>query len=589
MLTYPYVPKWWKTSNKFSQLKDGFRRPEHVIGFDTETCQGHIITMQFSCGNDDRIEWVDETNCFDIFLKYLAQLPGRGIVYCFNAKFDLAILLRKWISRFLEDDFEFTYAGWSIKVFCSRNWFATFKKGKTEYYFVDIHHFFEGSLETVAKAFKLSEGKGEKPENLGHRMFTPMDADFVEYAVQDARLCRQMGEQILDMHQHFDIPIATSKANFAEKVFRRRFLEANMQIQFPPYEAMRMAENCYHGGKNGYYYDHPTFQRRCYEYDFNSAYPYAMYCLPSFLAGKWRKVYSLSDKYVGVYLAKGRVEPCKYGILYDRHFNYYRLSHAADIETFVTSFELQEAIASGEFKMQSCIGWVWVPLTETNPLRDYSQFFWEQKNQMEKGGVNYWFYKHCLNNLYGKWIQRNPRKGSNIARLNQDGDLFFGGSDVQAGGLYNPFIGALITGHTRARLHREEHHLSAIECSTDSVKTRTLVKSYRQHAFGRMQLEDFHCKDCETKAHGFNALFVRNRLNLLMCKRGHILKAALHGFWGKSSELKSLWERRDIYYEVERMPLIREALTQSDKQLFFMQREERKVNIDWSTYQEIRA
>ncbi len=586
MLDFPKIPIWW--GNKFVWLKKGYSKPDTILGFDTETNRGEVLCQQFVTLDEKKIIWCNTDTVLDKFLEYLERFGGYTIIYCFNAKFDLALLLRKFIDRFLADDFEVRYNGWVIKVFCSKNWYAFFQKEGYFVRFIDISNYFFGSLDTVSQSFGLSVKKLERPEQLGYKQFTHKDKYFVDYALMDAELCYEMGVQIVKMHAYFDIPISTSSANFAEKVFRRRFLKEGQVIQFPPFSPRRYAEIVYHGGKNGYYLDSPSLVHNCYEYDFNAAYGYAMYSLPSFLQGNYRRVTTFNEKHVGIYHVKGVIKPCKYGILYDNRFNYFRVDSPVSINAMITSFELQEALDSNEFQINQIEGWVWVPSTEDNPLKKFAAYFWEQKNKMHKGDVRYLFYKLCLNSLYGKWIQRNPGYSGMAAKMKPDGGLEFKHYKDVSGGLYHPFIASLITGMTRARLHQYEHKLNAIESSTDSVKSRDFEPTLQKVYFGRMQLEQFECKECQKQYKNFNGLFVRNRLNLLMCKKGHILKSALHGFWGRPPILKELWERRGTEYTVERMPLIREGLKQSGKNLFETMSETRSLNIDWSTYKEVK-
>lgn len=586
---FPIVPSWWPNGSKFMHLKKPFTAPAHVVGYDTETYRGSILTQQIVSKGVQEIQWCDDDDVLDRFLRFIERnYEGYIIIYCFNAEFDLAILLRKYITNFLKDDFAVQHKGWELGVFCSKNWYATFKKPGWFVRFLDIHNYFTGNLASVAKSFNLEIGKLERPEGLGAIKYTKADKKFVEYAMQDARLCYQMGERIVEMHQEFDIPLSTSSANFAEKVFRRKFVQPGWQIQYPPFQAQRLAEITYHGGKNGYYLPGPRYVHNVYEYDFNAAYGFAMYSLPSFLSGRYRKVKTFKEGKAGVYQVTGKLRGCPFGILYNAHFDYFRYPDTQIIKAYVTSYELEEAIKSGEFTLDTCKGWVWESDTEENPIHEYAKYFWEKKNEARKGDVRYLFYKLCLNSLYGKWIQRNPKNHGGF--LIRDGQVEYSPRTDISGGLYHPFIATLITGFTRARLHSAEHFFDAIESSTDSVKSKRFVKANASiKSFGAMQLEKHKCAECQREdIKSVQGVFLRNRLNLLLDKKGHILKCALHGFWGRPDLLKKLWLERRTSYELERMPKVREALTQQGKPMFDTFVQERFLNIDWSRYAEIK-
>lgn len=600
MLEFPQIPKWWSTGAKFVKLMKGFNPPDYLIGYDTETNKGEIMTQQ-TCHSEygkkqrkDRIKWVTEDNVLDDWLNFIdGSMEGFICCFCFNAKFDLAILLRKYIDKFLEDDFVVRHETnkgviWEINVRCSKNWYAFISKRNTFIYFLDIQNFFSGSLANVAKTFQCETSKMEKPDGLGEKPFYQNDKLFVDYALTDSRLCLEIAEKLMAMHEEFDIPVATSSANFAEKVFRRDFIPEGKRFIFPQeFPCIRLSELSYHGGKNGYYLDNPAYVHNCYEYDFNSAYPFAMHSLPSFLSGTYEKVNSFKDKYVGVYHAIGFIKPCNYGILYNSNFDYYRFSETVKIESFCTSFELQEAIESKEFKLESARGYIWKPDTGESPLKEYNRYFWERKNNTSKKDIRYIFYKLLLNSLYGKWIQRNPAKRAKYVYSN--GQLDLHRREDIAGGLYHPFIASLITGHTRARLHQSEHFFSAIESSTDSVKSRRYhAKSSNLKEMGVMQLEHKECSQCNKEYTKFNGLFVRNRLNLLLCPKEHVVKCALHGYWGKPNQLLEMYKKKEYVYQVDRMPLIREGIKQIGKNLFQMHEEERSINISWDNLQIIK-
>src|SRR6266852_591027 len=224
MLSFPEIPLWWYGGSKFMHLNKGYSEPDHIIGYDTETYKGKALTQQFVSIDDEKLFWTDEDKILDQFLNYIGKkCQGYVIVFCFNAKFDLALLLRKFIKQFLEDDFEVNYNDWHLQVFCSKNWHATFKHDGYGIFlrFLDIGNFFMGSLESVADTFGFVGGKLKKPDGLGSIKYSHSDKYFIKYAMRDSWLANRIGRKIIDMHLEFDIPISSSSANLAEKVFRR--------------------------------------------------------------------------------------------------------------------------------------------------------------------------------------------------------------------------------------------------------------------------------------------------------------------------------------------------------------------------------
>jgi hypothetical protein len=221
------------------------------------------------------------------------------------------------------------------------------------------------------------------------------------------------------------------------------------------------------------------------------------------------------------------------------------------------------------------------PSCKHNPIAEYVDEFYAKKQGCHKGDPKYLTYKLLLNASYGKFIQNveveeNGKVNGEFVREG-DGRLTKVPKTYKAGGMFSPVIATLITGFVRAYLHRMEHNYKAIHSSTDSIKTLAAVK--------REDLpQGLGGLDVEVKG---DCILLRNKLYLhydgAMTPGIPPKKYALHGFWGKVDDLLALVAAREIRYTISHLYRMKEAAKQGKVPLKSY-RQEREVNIDWSSY-----
>jgi hypothetical protein len=210
--------------------------------------------------------------------------------------------------------------------------------------------------------------------------------------------------------------------------------------------------------------------------------------------------------------------------------------------TWVQGIELNEAIRSGEFKMDSIRGYYYDAEKDiqTPALRSFCDEFYARK-QNEKDKVRRAGYKFILNSISGKFIQ--TRKRNMRAYVDVDRMEVSTAADLVAGGLFHPFIAAAITADTRARIHCLEHKYSAIHTATDGIFT--LRKPAKDVTYkNATKLGQLTCDGEGT------LLLIRNKCYILYGDKGdtpswafegkRILKAATHGYQGSVSQLEKL-------------------------------------------------
>jgi DNA polymerase type B, organellar and viral len=299
------------------------------------------------------------------------------------------------------------------------------------------------------------------------------DAGFMAYARQDAWLTRKIGEEIVAMHEMYDVPTCMSAPHFAARVFRRHFLTG--EIPLAGAELEQAGLYAYHGGKNGYYLDGPKMLPDVIFCDLVSAYPEAMRALPNPVTASWERVTEYRRGMHALYCISGHYRACRYRGAQDHAGKWLEADTYLD-GVWLTSYEVDALVSLGELDIITAHGWAMIG-EPGGPLVEYVDRFFAEKR--ESTGAKREAAKLFLNSLYGKFFQKVPlgdvgywevdvfgKTGKEPERVaHNPGDAF----DYQAGGLYHPPIAALITGYVRGKIHRLEHRHRAVMTSTDGL------------------------------------------------------------------------------------------------------------------------
>ena len=574
-----YIPKFVAAGIRKNHRS--IARSVKIFGGDTETCNGEPHTLQLTHLGHTDLFYVNRKNILRRFLEEIDDALVRGewgVVYFHNLTFDLPVLFRDEDPMIWQNsNFKVERHGWECFVNCEKRFFAKLCKQKHKVvYIVDSFAYLPTSLDNIGKMLLPDLPKLPKPEGLGDLPLRTKE--FEAYAERDAVIEEAFGKWIYAIHQKYDVRISVSLPQMASYIFRHKFLKENDVIEFPPPEVVRASIRSYHGGKNGFYCA-PGVYENCSEIDLNSAYPYAMKCLPSFLKGRYEFTETYRPELCGVYNLTGEVH-CPYNIFFDDAFKPVQGKFS---DLWVTGYELEEALKHKEVKVEKLYGYVWVPEDDRNPLGEYVDHFYNLKNTTPKKDPMYNFYKLAMNSLYGKFIQaievreieNAERKAGIDLKVTEDekGNLKVEEpvKKFNAGGLFNPFIATMITGKVRAMIHHLEHKYKAIHTATDSIKT-LLPTGPDSTELGGYKLE----------VKGL-CLILRNKLYVHFDEQGELKKYALHGFQGSVKELLDLIVSRKNDYSVNHILKVREA-TRLRKEALKMTKLDKSFHFNWDKF-----
>lgn len=549
----------WQVGQGIKPNHRGLRKDMEIFGGDAETCQGKPMTWQIWGGSGVRImEWHRKGLPLTNFLARL-RIGHEGsalIVFFHNLRFDLGVLLHGEQDLLLKSKVEFhlksiNFRGTILYGKACALW-GKFKDGPSVA-FIDTMQYFQTSLARLAQMYCPNLPKLKKPARLGEIWYKASNKYFVDYAMRDPEITYHVGNAIIGYHDRFDVALSISAPQFASRVFRHKYIPKDARIPLPPEHIRDAALLSYHGGRNALWVE-PGFYEGVSEADITSAYPYAMTQIPNFLDAVYGRTGDLRQGHL-VKVRWDRQGP------YPSFYTHENVL-AEKGEAWITSYE---ALIGGERAKYEVLQRYFVQSPHThNPLREYVQRIFMEKEKFDSKDPLYYFYKvGLLNSLYGKFIESHPIEEEDLT-YGEDGrrvPVWF-----TAGRLYNPFIASLITGYTRAHLRRLESQYAALHSSTDSILTQKKV------------VETPGLGGLTVKAKG-SALLLRTKLYIIFDDRGRILKSALHGFWGTPTQLIQCVKSGRFEYTVKHMNQIRESIRQGLTP-FKMETRVRTLNLD---------
>ncbi len=528
---------------------------KYIYGGDSETHRGEPMTLQFYSEDVvcDDIIWTSKGRAMRNFFSWCGKRRRNveHVVYVHNLAFDLPEFFYGAQAKLVESDgFDFTYGEWSITGVYGAPTFARITNGHDiTVLLVDSFSFYRESLEAAGLRVCPDLPKLKRPQGLGEKIFTQRDKAFVAYAMRDAVVGYHLGVSIERMHKEFDVRQCVSVADMAAKIFRHKYL--TYTIPQPSRDIVEASLKSYHGGKNNVTAE-PGWYEGVTSIDLKSAYPWALSEMPAFSNAKLYKRYrGTRPKAVpeyGVYCVSGKLADCDWPCLFSHSFK--PLSGAVS-RVWVQGFELNEALASGEFKPSRISGYLYDAERDHQApaFRHFMHDFFHRK-ETAKTKTERELFKLIPNAISGKLVQ--TRKASSTDLTDVESGTTTSAAELTAGGMFHPFIASATTARPRARMHRAEHRYKAMHTATDSIFTQRVVSDRgdidtrlsRSGKLGTFALE----ADKKT------LLLVRGTCYVLYSDRRdnpkwpesktfkgkYIVKAAKHGFQGSITQLEQL-------------------------------------------------
>lgn len=430
-----------------------------VYALDTETDEnGDITILADSGGNYLELDDITPENV----IKFLFSKRYQGSWnFFYNVTFDAEVILK------LFGDLLYNYTRTRTLTFHYQNYTIEYipqkkiaiRKGHHSSVFFDIAQYYHESLYNayLHNIGKLPEWYTNAKNNRSHYTryyYKRYPYKVRKYCLQDCTYTKQLSEHWIKVFFEafgFYPQRFISSGYLAEKVL------INNKINIPlfgetPFAINEFAWRCFYGGrfeiiKRGFIGD-------AHLYDINSAYPYALTCIPDITKGKWKKSKTLSnDALLGFFKIDCDIPDLKYIPPFPFKANKQLFFTSGKFTTYCTLAELKSCNDPSFYKILESYQYF-----DDNPTYPYKEFiesiynkrlkFKEQNNPLQLP------LKIILNSIYGKTAQRVGNR---------------------MGNLFNPIIASTITGMTRAMLydfvkkHEIEHDI--VSFATDSIIT----------------------------------------------------------------------------------------------------------------------
>lgn len=552
----------------------------NVFGADTETAMGNVEMLQVCDGKLAYLLPANPKNALRTFVEFMSEHTRKGelnICFFHNLTFDMEVMLIPYTQLYREKrSFEIKVDEVLLELHMGKICFVDiFYSKNRRLQLRDSSKYIMGSLEKVALKLDLPHKKSPKPQGLGRR--SPWEPDIRAYAEQDAWVTYDIGHWICNgLLKRYDVPPVVSFSQFSQKYYQGKFLGPEDHIPFPPDDACYFAERSYHGGKNGLYCPAPVVIDRCYDIDIVSAYAFSLTRMPQAFDSRIVFENQYRPGQHGIYSIDACIAPTRYPVLFKEFSFQPAVGEVKGL--MVVSYELDRAIEMGLVQLHRCRGWV---LQEgkriKHPFDPYVQHWWQQKKVAPEGSVDYRCSKLAPNAIYGKLIGRVELDEADF--VERDGAARQVKMTHKACSFYNPFLASLVTAKTRLKLLDLEIRFNGLHSATDAVKT-TMRPSGESSELGGFEQEI--CGKC---------IILRNKLYLHFNQEGKLEKFALHGFWGKPSQLVDMVEKGLTEYKADHMYKLKETLRlTTKKEIPFMMKEiDRKLRVDFSDWHHIKA
>lgn len=522
--------KFWKGVRKnHVSVQECFQ----LVGFDTETCYGEVFALGVFDGKTYRQFYGTKRDYLSDFLECLFSLPNQKkttiVAAAHYLPFDLSVLLwpivnpNKFPRVRAPKQIEFSIPKYRCAIFASlgKPAFMRVRRGKVTYYVIDTYSFLGVSLDSALKTIGAPVQKLEKPKDLGKRIIPQKEV--TPYLEADTRGVYILLEHIIKLHQEYRTKLCISLPQLAGRIFCHGYMKKDF-VRLPSCALMGSLLS-YHGGKNTFV-GKPGWHNKVWDLDIRSAFPEAMRQLPNFEGGQWhstdRAERALKEPH-GIYRVSGFAKNCPWGSIFNHEF---KKVEGSFMNTWVTGYELVEAVESGELKISKLSGFFFKDDGGESAFKKFVDDFYRLK-ELAADKIKRQFYKNILVSLYGKFIQRNEQ---------DDGTK-------KTGAMFDPAVASLITGFVRAKIHRLEHKYKSLHTATDGLLTQKKPDpADLGEGLGQLKQENFG-----------KCLIIRNKLYLHYDEKGNLFKRGLHGFQGTPEELLRLWKLKKSEYRIERL------------------------------------
>jgi len=459
---------------KKRSLKSEIKTKE-VIGFDTETINGYARLI---CSSDNRFAFCN--NIFQL-LKFLTQRKySRTLNVFWNIDYDFMAIIKHLPKAMLPILYE-------LKAIVIEDYFIRWipkkafeiRKDKQIYRYFDLYQFYHMSLNEASKKY-LNDQKEEIDIKNIEEYFNDKQkrATLIKYCTKDAQLTAKLGSLLQDKLNELGIDF--SKPYSPGYIAMHYFYRERPIHKFFKAEWEKYAFLSYFGGRfevlrRGYF-------DKVYQYDINSAYPYALSKLIDVRHGIWIRSKDIPDFFYYGFV-KVQVNHYEHDIVsplpYRRKDGLVFYPNVTEPSIWYLTYPEYQLCEKLKVEMDLIDGWFFLPNQFDYLFSDIKNLYEARKKAKKNDKAMDLTLKLIMNSLYGKFAEREtkikaktkPFPGAKTIKIG-DQVMYFKLMDT-AGSLFNPVYASYITSLTRVKLLESciDHFDHVLMFATDSILT----------------------------------------------------------------------------------------------------------------------
>lgn len=404
------------------------------------TAKGSMLLLADDCGH--YIELADTS--LEKTLKFLFHRRYQSS-WCFfwNLHYDARIILKMILMALSKEEllkftqkFRCKILGYSVHYIEKKK--LSIRKGKHSVTFFDISQFY--SQKKLAEAYQKNIGKLPKEYLEMKDQRKDFTLDYYKrhkkiirsYCISDCKYTAELATNWIDLFfkiAEFYPSHWISPAYLAEKILINKGVILPKFDEIPE-QAQEISWNAYVGGRielveRGY-------NEKCFIYDINSAYPFALTLVPELTKGKWIQSDKIQDNaIIGFFKIKANIPLTKHIAPFPFKVRSKIIYPVGEFITFVTLAELKACEDSSWYEILD--SWQYCDSNPYYPYRKIIEDMYRQRKELEKqGNPLEQVLKIILNSIYGKLGQT---------------------TDNKMGNMFNPVMVSTVTGIARAMLY----------------------------------------------------------------------------------------------------------------------------------------
>lgn len=473
-------------THRFQRRDPAKSRLKTINALDTETWKGDIFLIADSDGRFLDDISIESVLCFLFHKKYQNSWN-----FFYNLGYDAEVILKlldeKLYSykqtrslQFRVDDYNLTYIPNKVLRIVKGHHTVSFYD-IAQFYHTSLYDAYESNIDNLPEWYKKMK---DKRSYFSKSYYLHNRKKIRKYCIYDCVITKHLAQYWIDQfYNAFDFYLSKwiSSGYAAEKVLINNKVVIP-KFSFTPYDVQKMAWCVVeHGGrfeitKRGYIAD-------AFLYDINSAYPYALTCIPDITQGKWIKRKSIHNSAeLGFFHILADIPDDKFVAPFPFKKNSRIFFPTGKFETYVTLHELKECDESFYKILDS---YQFIPKVKSFPYKKFIEELYQKRLELKKkGNPMQKPIKTILNSIYGKTGQK---------------------TNGIMGNLFNPVIFVSITGITRAALYRfiTDYKIESdtIAFATDSVMTSKKI-DINSEVLGEFSLEK-EASDCYLLQNGY--------------------------------------------------------------------------------------